>query len=111
MPLLRATARWETIILIAAFGVVTLWRLFKSQSFTGLLRASDGSLSPGRMQLLVVTVLTAVEYLLATIHDPSHLPPVPGNLVAVTGGSQLVYLGEKAWTMFKLNRNNNSEET
>jgi hypothetical protein len=96
MELLLKTARWELFILITSFGVVTLWRLFTSADFTGLLRASDGTLSPARFQMLVLTVLTALQYLLATMQDPSHLPTPPTSLVAVMGGSQLVYLGAKA---------------
>jgi len=50
--------------------------------------------------MLMVTVLTALHYLLSTIHDPSHLPNVPLNLVAVLGGSQSLYLGAKAWDFY-----------
>jgi len=100
------TARWEFILLIVAFGVVTMWRLLKSAVFDGLLRAADGTVSPGRIQLLVLTVLTALQYLLATIHDPSHLPAVPSSLVAATGGSQVVYLAAKAWSIFGPKRGN-----
>jgi hypothetical protein len=98
------------IILITAFGAVTLWKLFVSASFAGLLRSSDGTLSPGRIQLLVLTILTALQYLLATIHDPSHLPALPANLVTALGASQVVYLGAKAWTMFGPKRNDREEK-
>jgi hypothetical protein len=106
MRLLGNAARWELIILITSFGVVTLWRLFKSASLAGLLRSDDGTLSPGRIQLLVLTVLTALQYLLTTIHDPSHVPKIPSTLVAAMGGSQLVYLVSKAWDILPLKRNN-----
>ena len=99
MGLLASVAHWETIALIASFGIVTLWKLFQSASFSGLIRANDGTVSPGRIQLLVLTILTALQYLLATLHDPSHLPSVPADLVKVLGGSQAVYLGAKAWSM------------
>jgi len=100
MQLLRTVARWEMIILIASLGGVTLWKLFQSGDFSGLLRSSDGSLSPGRIQMLMLTVLTALQYLMATMHDPTHLPPIPPNLVTAMGASQAVYLGAKAWDMF-----------
>ena len=104
--MLANAARWETIILIVAFGVVTLWKLLQTGSFAGLLRSGDGTLSPGRVQLLVLTVLTALQYLLSTMHDPSHLHPIPAGPVAVLGGSQAVYLGLKAWSVFGANRKN-----
>src|SRR5260221_12022500 len=109
MQTLATTARWEMIILITSFGSVTLWKLFYSASFAGILRSGDGTLSPGRIQLLTLTVLIAMQYLLATIHDPSQLHPLPPNLVAALGVSQLVYLGPKAWTIFRPKRRNSEE--
>ena len=100
MRILAAVARWEAIALISSFGIITLWKLFQSVSFNGLLRSSDGTLSPGRIQMLVLTVLTAMQYLLTTMHDPTHLPHLPQGLVIATGGSQAVYLGAKAWSIF-----------
>jgi len=100
MGLLRDAAKWELIFLITSIGVVSLWRLFKDGSFSGLLRSNDHTLSPGRIQLLMLTVLTALQYLLSTIQDPTHLPDLPTNLVSVLGGSQALYLGAKAWDTF-----------
>jgi hypothetical protein len=93
-------ARLEITILFACFGAVTLWKLFQTGCFSGLLRSDDGSLSPGRIQLLVLTVLTALQYLLMVLHDPSHLPPISSGLVMGLGGSQSIYLGAKAWGVF-----------
>jgi hypothetical protein len=106
MRLLFTAARWEVITLLVAFGVVMIWRLCRTGSFAGLLRAHDGSFSPGRTQLLVITIGAALQYLLATIHDPSHLPAMPQSLVAALGGSQAIYLGTKAWSIFGSKRNN-----
>jgi hypothetical protein len=106
VDLLKSAARWEMILLGAGFCIITLWKVFQSGSFAGLLRSSDGTLSPGRVQALVLTTLTALQYLLATLQDPSHLPSVPPNLVAAVGGSHAVYLGAKAWSAFRSNQNN-----
>jgi hypothetical protein len=106
MRLLANVARWEMMTLMASFAVVTLWKLCQSASLAGLLRSSDGMLSPGRVQLFVLTVLTALQYLLSVIHDPSHFAPIPSNLVMALGGSQVVYLGGKAWSTFGLKRSN-----
>ena len=109
MSLLAKAARWELILLIPSLGVVTIWRLIKSGSLAGLLRSTDGTLSPGRIQLLMLTVLTALQYVVTVIHDPSHMPSIPSNLVTALGGSQLVYLGAKAWNTLGLRRNNQEE--
>jgi len=98
--LLQSAAKWELVVLVTSIGLVSLWRLLKDGSFAGLLRAENRTLSPGRIQMLMVTVLIALQYLLSTIHDPTHLPDISPNLVAVLGGSQLVYLGGKAWDAF-----------
>lgn len=100
MPQLLQTARWELIVLVVSYSAVILWKLFSSASFAGMLRSRDGTLSPGRVQLLVLTVFTSLQYLLATLHDPSHLHSIPPNLVAALAGSQFLYLGAKAWTQF-----------
>jgi hypothetical protein len=100
MQWLINTARWEAIILVAAFAALTLWKVLGTAGFSGLLLAGDGTLSPGRVQMLVLTIITAMQYLLTTVQDPSHLPVLPPALVAALGGSQAVYLGAKAWTTF-----------
>jgi len=109
MQSLLNAARWELIVFVVAFGVVTLWRLLQDGSFAGLLRASDGTLSPGRIQMLVLTVMTAMQYLLSVIHDPTRFPSLPAQLVTALGGSQAIYLGAKAWTVFQ-DRNKKAEE-
>lgn len=55
--------------------------------------------SPGRVQLLIVTILTASYYLLQVIHDPTTFPEVPAAWIAALGGSQAIYLGGKAQSM------------
>jgi len=100
MKLLVTAARWEAIFLIAAFAVITLRKVLETADLSTLLRDTDGSFSPGRVQMLVLTVLTAMQYLLTTLHDPTHLPSIPSNLVATLGGSHAVYLGAKAWSKF-----------
>jgi hypothetical protein len=55
---------------------------------------------------MVLTVLTAVQYLLAMLRDPSHLAAIPSLFVIGLGGSQSIYLGAKAWDIFGQKRNN-----
>jgi hypothetical protein len=100
MRLLAIAARWEMITLVTGSGAITLWKLLQSGRLAGLLRSDDGTLSPGRIQMLMLTVFTAFQYLLGVMHDPSHMPALPRDLVLALGGSQSVYLGAKAWTIF-----------
>lgn len=103
MPPLAILARLEVVLLISGFTAVTLWKLVTGGiRLDGLLKTKDGraDFSPGRVQLLVFTMFTALEYLMQTIHNPSKLPQVPGALVTALGGSQAIYLAGKAWSVF-----------
>jgi hypothetical protein len=92
-----------TIVLGGIFGVI-LWRLFTGEISLDYLLYGDRRdrttfFSPGRTQLLVVTILTAGNYLLQVIHDPTTFPKIPVAWVAVLGGSHAIYLGGKAQFM------------
>jgi hypothetical protein len=96
MQLLVKLAQWEAILLVVAIGAVTLWKVLTTADLSDLLRAADGSFSPGRVQMLMLTIPTAMRYLIATLHDPSRLPDLPQNLLAALGGSHFVYPGASA---------------
>jgi hypothetical protein len=100
----------EGIILLSGFFGLFAWRLFSGQiSLNGLLcgvrrdrRNPSGYsafFSPGRTQLLMVTMLTAGYYLLQVIHDPTTFPKIPVAWVVALGSSQALYLGGKARSM------------
>ncbi len=59
--------------------------------------APPRTLSPTRVQLLVLTVAGAFTYLsLVAEADPGTLPEVPPELLLVFGGSASIYLGGKS---------------
>jgi hypothetical protein len=98
---------WEGVILLGGLFGVIAWRLFTGEiSLDGLLYGSrrdrgnslgySAFFSPGRTQLLIVTILTAGYYLLQVIHDPTTFPEIPVAWVVALGGSQAIYLGGKA---------------
>jgi len=62
-------------------------------------RSDSEFFSPGRAQLLFVTVVTAGYYLTQVIHDPTHFPQIPTAWLIGLGGSQGIYLGGKAQSM------------
>lgn len=100
---LLTTARFEGEVLIGGLFVVVAYKLFTGGiDLSGLLMAKDAkgnlSFSPGRAQMLMATVLTALYYVIQVMENPSHggLPPLPGALVGVVGGSQAIYLLGKA---------------
>jgi hypothetical protein len=66
-------------------------------------RGADGSIyfSPGRVQLLLFTVWTALTYLLNVISNrgDEKLPDIPLTTLALLGGSHAIYLGGKAYSI------------
>ena len=102
MPGLAKAARWELIILLVGLLVIVLSKAIGGgRNLSGLMTVKggkdDGAFSPGRAQMMMATLLTAMYYLLQVINNPSadHLPEVPAALVGVLGGSQAIYLGGK----------------
>jgi hypothetical protein len=99
MPGLVTAVRWEMYILLGGLMVVVVYKLFTGGiDLSGLLTDAKGRFSPGRAQMLMATVLTAVYYLIQVTENPStdSLPPLPATLVGILGGSHAIYLGGKA---------------
>jgi hypothetical protein len=95
---------WEGIIVVGGFFAVIAWRLFTGEIGMDYLLYGDRRdrttfLSPGRTQLLIVTILTAGYYLLQVIHDPTTFPKIPVAWVVALGGSHAIYLGGKAQSL------------
>lgn len=100
---LAAAARAEMLILLGGLMLAVAYKIFTGGiRLSGLLSAKDDrnnpSFSPGRAQMLMATVLTALYYLLQVIQNPSadSLPSLPNTLVGILGGSHAIYLGGKA---------------
>ncbi len=102
MPTLPLLARYTALLLISGFALVVAWKLISGGIVTdGLLRTSEGGKrqsSPGRQQLLLFTIIAALQYLGTVWKNPSaeSLPAPPQGMLAVLAGSQAVYLGGKA---------------
>lgn len=103
-------ASWEGIVLLGGFFGLIIWRLFTGKLRLNHLLCGDRRnrgtrsgyspfLSPGRIQLLLVTILTALYYLLQVLRDPKSFPQIPDAWLAALGGSQAVYLLGKAESM------------
>ena len=108
MGFIATAIRWEIWLLLAGlFGIVGWKILTGAISLRGILEADvpdpnscDGlrsESSPGRVQALVVSLFSALWYLLQVIHNPTQFPQVPDSMVAVLGGSHGVYLSAKAY--------------
>ena len=92
--------RLEVWLTLGGLALVVAYKMLTGPiNMRGLLDDKvSGALSPGRVQLLVFTVVGAGYYLLLAIERaPSgKLPDIPEEVLLLVGGSQLVYLGGKA---------------
>lgn len=110
MPSVSTLAYWGGLILIGAFFGVVFWKAVTggielSQLLDGDIRdrtSPDGYssyASSGRAQSLLITIFTALFYLLQVLRNPKVFPNLPDGLVGVVAGSQALYLGGKAQAM------------
>jgi len=110
MPNVTQLAAGSGIVLLAGFLGVVLWKVTTGDiSLDWLLygdaRTSRGAgysafFSPGRAQMMAVTVVCAAYFILQVIQDPTKFPEVPNGLIAVLGGSHAAYLGGKAQALY-----------
>jgi hypothetical protein len=97
------------MILVGGFFGVIVWKLLTGRIRLHYLfygdrrdRTNEGYtefFSPGRVQLLFVTILTAGYYVVQVIRDPTQFPEIPTTWVVALGASQAIYLGGKAQSM------------
>ena len=75
-------------------------------NLTGLVydEAATSTFSPGRVQLLVITVTTASYYLMTVLHHPARFPAIPQELLLLSGGGNIVYLIGKSRSLQKKTR-------
>lgn len=68
-----------------------------------LLARKDGSngISPERLQLLLMTLALAAQYVRDAVHANGALPNVSSKRLAVFGGSSGIYASVKAFTTWK----------
>ncbi len=104
MVLLPKFIFWETAILLGGFFGAIFWKLLTGGISLQYLLYGDSagggtSFSPGRLQLLMVTLMVAMQYLVQVISSPTQFPHIPQFWIVALGGSQAVYLGGKAWSL------------
>ena len=92
--------RFELWLILGLFTFVVAYEMLTGAiNMRGLLDDKvSGALSPGRVQLLISTVMGAGYYLLLAIEQApgGRLPDIPEEALLLVGGSQLLYLGGKA---------------
>jgi hypothetical protein len=106
MPSVVKLAEWEGIILAAGLCGAVVWKLFTGEISLDYLLYGDARnqpspfFSPGRAQMLMFTVISAVYFLLQVISHPANFPEVPNGLIGLLAASHAVYLGGKAQNLY-----------
>ena len=100
MTELTPIIRFELWLILGGLALIVGYQMLTGKiNTTGLFddKVTRG-LSPGRVQLLVLTLAGAGYYLLLVAQQPpdGSLPSVPEEVLLLVGGSNLVYLGAKA---------------
>src|ERR1700720_1547063 len=104
---------FEGLILLGGFFGLIAWRLCTGQMKLDYLlyvkrTGASGlpqSFSPGRAQMLFVTLLAAGSYLIQIVNDPRRFPEIPTSWIIVLAGSHSIYLGGKAHSVLTTFRN------
>lgn len=98
------------VCLLGGFFAIVFWKLLTggiqlAGLFEGDIRDPTGEngyssyVSPGRVQSLLITLFSALYYLMRVINNPKEFPEVPDGLVGALAASQALYLGGKAQAM------------
>lgn len=100
MPRITELIMWEGLALLAAIAGIVMVRLLTGELRTsglieGTTAAGSRFVSAGRVQLLIVSLVTAVRYLAQVWQHPQEFPEVPQTWLLFFGGSQVLYLGSK----------------
>jgi hypothetical protein len=107
MGQLAILARWGGLGFLTALAIIVFFKLLSgSISLDGLLTAErkDGTtyFSVGRTQLLLFTLVAAVNYVRDVFSSPlrTSLPDISTGTLEMLGGSQLFYLVGKAHALW-----------
>ncbi len=100
MPNITELIAWEGLaFLVALLGIVMMRILTGGLRTRGLIAGTTAAgsrfISSGRVQLLIMTLLAAAQYLAQVWQNPQRLPEIPQNWLLFLGGSQVLYLGNK----------------
>jgi hypothetical protein len=100
MPGVTDIIMWEGLIflfaLLAVVGVRILTGGLRTRALIeGTTAGGSRFMSAGRVQLLIVSLVTAAQYLAQVWQDPQTFPDIPQSWLLLLGGSHVLYLGSK----------------
>lgn len=102
MDALSTVLRYEMLFLLVGLIAIVTYRLLTGGiNINGLLLDKTGgrAFSPGRLQLLVVTLGIAIYYLSMVLEnkETGKFPDLPNEFLLALGGSHVFYIGGKVY--------------
>lgn len=102
MNTLITFVRFEIWFLLLGLILVVSYQILTGKiNLHGILFEKNGGQknSPVRVQLLLFTLTGAFYYFLQVLDNPTGFPKVPQELLLILGGSNVVYLGGKSYSL------------
>jgi hypothetical protein len=97
----------ETSVFVYGLALIVAWKLLTSRiNIRGLLanKSRPSQISPGRVQLLISTMMVAIGYLRNTAAlEHGSFPQVGAGWLYLFGGSSLIYSARKAFEQYRRN--------
>ncbi len=93
---------WEIWVILAGFALVIGYQMISGHiNMKGLLiDKKTKMLSPGRIQLLIATIIFAMYFLANISSEPPYFPEIPEETLWLLAASNSGYLGLKAKSLF-----------
>lgn len=104
METLQTLLQWEFGFLLGGLAAIVFYQMLTGGINTdGLFLEKNGAgdYSWGRVQLLFFTFIFAFIYIGKVMQDPTHLPDIRPEFLALLGGSNLAYLGQKTYHLLQ----------
>lgn len=100
MPGITELVAWEGLAFLFVLSAIVAVRILTGSLRTrGLIAGTTASgsqfVSASRVQLLIVTLVAAVQYVTQVWQSPGTFPDIPQNWLLFFGGSHVLYLGSK----------------
>ena len=98
MQIISTLIRWEMWFLLGSLALIIAGQILTGKINTRrmLFEKNGGqNYSPLRVQLLLLTLMTAFYQIMEVLRDPTQFPSLPYEALLVLGGGNLAYLGGK----------------
>jgi hypothetical protein len=100
MQILSTLLRLEIGSLLVILGIIVAYQILTGRIHTRgmLFDKATRNFSPGRVQLLLLSLMTILYQVSQVLKDPTEFPNIPQEALLVLVGGNLAYLGGKFYS-------------